>query len=107
MSLLQPIRGVLPLSDPSPEAVVAGATRLCDALLAHNRLRPEAVVAARLVAAGTAPGAAAPTLAAVRAAGWTGIPLFFTRTAGEAPSLEVEAHVRLKRRRRLRPLELS
>lgn len=98
MSLLQPIRGKVPL-DPARPAPLADATRrLCAAVLAHNRLRPADVVAARF----TSPDA---PLAAAREAGWTGIPLFFTRT--DEAVLEVEAWVRLKKRRKLRPLELD
>ncbi len=97
MSLLQPIRGRTPLDPASPEPVAEATRRLCAALLAHNRLKAPDVVAARFASP-------ASPLDAARAAGWTGIPLFFTRT--EEPVVEVEAHVRLKKRRKLRPLEL-
>jgi len=98
MSLLQTIRGKAPLDPASPAPVADAARRLCAALLAHNRLRAEDVVAARF----TSPDS---PLDAVREAGWAGIPIFFTRTAADA--VEVEAHVRLKKRRKLRPLELG
>jgi chorismate mutase len=98
MSLLQPIRGLAPLDPASPTRVADATRRLCAAVLAHNRLRPGDVVAARF----TSP---ASPLEAARAAGWTGIPLFFTRT--DAPAVEVEAHVRLAKRRKLRPLVLE
>jgi chorismate mutase len=98
MSLLQPIRGRAPLDPASPAPVAEATRRLCAALLAHNRLRPGDVVAAHFVSP-------ASPLEAAREAGWTGIPLFFTRSAADA--VEVEAHVRLKKRRKLRPLELE
>ena len=105
MSLLQPVRGRIPVDDPtSPERLEAAARRLCDELLAWNRLRPDDVVAARFV--GGASLRASPVPAA-RAAGWGGIPIFFTRAADAGAVLEVEAHVRLRRKRRLRPLELT
>lgn len=95
MSLLQAIRGEMPLEGHAVDAAVA---RLCAELLRENRLRDEDVVAARF----TAPGAvgAAAVLAAARSAGWVGIPLFVAR--GEAGLLAVDAHVRLKKKRRLR-----
>lgn len=104
MSLLQPVRGSIPVDPGSPAQVAAATRRLCTDLLAHNRLRPGDVVAARFV--GGADLAGSP-LEAARAAGWSGIPLFLTRLRAAADRLEVEAHVRLARRRRLRPLELA
>ncbi|WP_373044394.1 chorismate mutase [Vulgatibacter sp.] len=104
MSLLQPIRGTIPLQPTSAAAVAEATRRLCTELLAHNRLRPGDVVAARFV--GDA-GMAVPPLDAARAVGWTGIPIFFTRSPAASGRLEVEAHVRLVRRRRLKVLELS
>jgi len=104
MSLLQPVRGRIPVDTTSPEAVAAAARRLCDELLAWNRLRPGDVVAARFTGGASLPASPVP---AAREAGWSGIPIFFTRAADDAGLLEVEAHVRLRRKRRLRPLELA
>jgi len=49
MSLLQPVRGSIPVDPGSPAQVAAATRRLCTDLLAHNRLRPGDVVAARFV----------------------------------------------------------
>ena len=105
MSLLQPIRGRIPISpDKSPVQLAEATRRLCAELLAYNRLRPEDVVAARFVGGDSLPASPVPT---ARALGWSGIPLFFTRSPDASGMLEVEAHVRLRRKRRLRTLELS
>ena len=109
MSLLQPIRGSVPLDADSPEAMAEATRRLCEGLLAHNRLRAEMIVAARFVATGAdaSPTETAAPIETARSLGWKGIPLFFSRSAGPTASLAVEAWVRLVRKRKLRRLELS
>lgn len=104
MSLLIPVRGSVPLPAADPAAVAAATRRICEELLAWNRLRASDVVVARFACGSVQPEV---PLQAARTAGWTGIPLFVTCTEGAADRLEVEAHVRVRRRRRLRPLELS
>lgn len=84
------------------DADVGGAlARLCAALLAENRLQPAAVVAARIRIPGTLD---LPTRVPMEL-GWSRIPVFWERAAS-GTSLEVVAHVRVKRRRRLRPVLL-
>lgn len=103
MSLLMSIRGSVPLTGDAPEAIEEATRRLCEGLLAHNRLRPDHLVAARFVAT----GADACPIETARSLGWKGIPLFFTRSDGPTSRLSVEAWVRLVRKRKLRHWELT
>lgn len=104
MSLLLPVRGSVAVEPADAAGLAAAARRLCDELLAFNRLRASDVVVARFACPAAAPEI---PLRAARGAGWTGIPLFVTCSDEAAGRLEVEAHVRVVRRRRLRPLELA
>lgn len=98
MSLLLPIRGQIPLAHQDVETAV---TRLCQGLLAHSRLAAHAVVAARFEA-GPGFGDAKEVLQAARGCGWEGIPLFLAYRPSDPGVLRVEAHVRVKKRRRFR-----
>ncbi|AKU91783.1 hypothetical protein [Vulgatibacter incomptus] len=98
MSLLAAIQGDGPVEGAGVEASVA---KLCAALLAENRLPPAAVVAARV----RIPDGCEPPLRALAELGLTGIPIFWE--AGVDGGLRVIAHVRVKRRRRLRPVVLA
>lgn len=98
MSLLGEIRGVAE----APSADVGEALRrLCVELLTRNRLPPAAVIAARI----RLPAAAPPAASVLRELGWSGAPIFWE--AHQGPEIEVTAHVRLKRRRRLKPVALE
>lgn len=97
MSLLGEIRGV---ADAPSADVEADLRRLCVELLAQNRLPPAAVIAARIRVPNDAPA-----ISVMRELGWSGVPIFWEANGG--PGLEVVAHVRLKRRRRLKPVALE
>ena len=96
MSLLGEIRGVATAPGGEVEAAVR---RLCAELLSRNRLPPAAVIAARIRVPAEAP------VDLPRELGWVGIPVFWESRGGEG--VEVIAHVRLKRRRRLHPVALE
>ena len=98
MSLLGEIRGVAEAASADVEAALR---RLCVELLARNRLPPAAVIAARIRLPADAP-AAVPVM---RELGWSGVPIFWE--ARQGTEIEVIAHVRLKRRRRLKPVSLE
>lgn len=98
MSLLGEIRGVAAASGGEVEAAVR---RLCAELLSRNRLPPAAVIAARIRVPAEAPS----PVEVPRELGWVGIPVFWE--AREGADVEVIAHVRLKRRRRLHPVALE
>lgn len=102
MSLLLPVRGRIPLGDlDGPTAV----TRLCQGLVRESKVAAGAVVAARFEV-GPSLGAEA-ILGAARSCGWEGIPLFVSRSTEETGLLQVEAHVRVKRRRRFRDVTVD
>lgn len=94
MSLVGHTLGEAPLSG---QGEAASLQHLLGELLAHNRLQPSRLIAARI---GLPSGEATPQ--ALEALGIGGIPVFWERT----PHLRVEIYVHLKRRRRLRPLAL-
>ncbi|HEY0840552.1 MAG TPA: hypothetical protein VGD74_10240 [Vulgatibacter sp.] len=99
MSLLGEIHG----SAEAPPGGVAGSLRrLCTALLAENRLPAAAVVAARI----RLPAGDPVPVAVPRELGWSGIPIFWEAPAGDG-EVEVIAHVRLKRRRKLKTVALD
>lgn len=105
MSLVQAIRGETPVEASTPEAIGAASARVCAELLGRNRLPPHAVIAARFRTTGGLP--VEPAVEAARQAGWQGIPIFGETARDGRPALEVEAHVRLKRKRRLKPVNLG
>lgn len=102
MSLLLPVRGHIPLVDQDGETAVV---RLCQGLVRESKVAASAVVAARFE---VGPSLGVETiLAAARRCGWEGIPLFVARCGEETGSIGVEAHVRVKRRRRFRDVRLD
>jgi monofunctional chorismate mutase len=107
MSFVGMIRGAAPVAGNEAAEIERATRELCAALLDENSLGPADVISA-IVTVSPALTAALPTDGA-RKAGWGGVPLFSARArAGAAPGIvEVEAHVRLRRDRRLRPVLLG
>lgn len=111
MSLLGEIHGS---AKALPGGLAEPLRRLCTALLAENHLPPAAVVAARIrlpaseghQGDGGLDGSTEMPTAIPRELGWSGIPIFWEAPAG-CTELEVIAHVRLKRRRRLKTVALG
>ncbi len=102
MSLVEEIRG----DGPAPCGDLSAALRaLCAALLAENRLPLTAVVAARI----RIPSTLEIPSAVPQELGWSRIPVFWEQASppADAGSLQVVAHVRVKRRRRLRAVSLE
>lgn len=95
MSIVGHTHGEAPLAAHGEEISLQ---RLLSDLLAHNRLPPSRLIAARI---GLPSGEAAPQ--ALASLGLEGIPVFWET----CPHLRVEIFVHLKRRRRLRPLALT
>lgn len=94
MSLVAQATGEAPLL---PAGEAATLRKLLEALLAQNRLRGPSLVAARV---GLPSGEPAPE--ALRGLGVSRIPVFWERRE----RLRVEIHARVRRRRRLKSLDL-
>jgi chorismate mutase len=107
MSFVGMIRGAAPVAGNEAGLIERATGELCAALLAENALVPADVISA-IVTVSPELTAALPAHGA-RKAGWSGVPLFSASArAGAAPGIvEIEAHVRLRRDRRLRPVLLG
>lgn len=107
MSFVGMIRGAAPVAANDAAAIEQATRALCAALLEENHVGPADVISA-IFTVSPELTAALPTDGA-RKAGWGGVPLFSARgRAGSPPGVvEVEAHVRLRRDRRLRPVLLG
>jgi chorismate mutase len=107
MTFVGMIRGAAPVEKNDPAAIERATRDLCAALLEANHVGPGDVVSALFTV--TPELTAALPARAARKAGWGGVPLFSARTRNGAGAgiVEVEAHVRLRRNRRLRGVLLG
>lgn len=107
MSFVGKLRGAAPVEANDALAIERATRQLCAALLAENHVAAEDVISA-IFTVSPELTAALPTDGA-RKAGWGGVPLFSSRARPGSVRgvLEVEAHVRLRRNRRLRPVLLG
>jgi chorismate mutase len=107
MSFVGMVRGAAPVDKNDPAAIEKATQELCAALLEANHVGPADVVSALFTV--TPDLTAALPARAARKAGWGGVPLFSARSRSNAVTglVEVEAHVRLRRDRRLWPVLLG